>query len=76
MAYDLRKDAAIGTLPIITVNHRHVVVRVEVVLDVQAVPPREDLVTYGTVLRVHAPAMKTILKSTERGVLQAEQSEK
>ena len=70
------RDAAIRTLPVVALDHRHIVVRVEVVLDVQAVPPREDLVTYGTVLRVHAPAMKTILKSTERGVLQAEQSEK
>ena len=71
MAYDLRKDAAIGTLPIITVNHRHVVVRVEVVLDVQAVPPREDLVAERAVLRVHAPAMKTVFEGRERGVLQA-----
>ena len=75
MAYDLRKDAAIGTLPIITVNHRHVVVRVEVVLDVEPIPPREDLVAYCTVLRVHAPAMKTVFEGRERGVLQAEQSE-
>ena len=76
MAYDLRKDAAIGTLPIITVYHRHIRVRVEVVLHVQAIPPREDLITYGTVLRVHAPAMKTVFEGTERGVLQAEQPEK
>ena len=76
MTSERPRDAAIGTLPIITVNHRHVVVRVEVVLDVQAVPPREDLVTYCAVLRVHAPAMKTVFEGRERGVLQAEQSEK
>ena len=57
------RDAAIRTLPVITVYHRHVVVRVEVVLDMEAIPPAEDLVTYCTVLRVHAPSMKTILKS-------------
>ena len=70
------RDAAIRTLPIITVYHRHVVVRVEVVLHVQPIPPREDLVAYGTVLRVHAPAMKTVFEGRERGVLQAEQPEK
>ena len=69
------RDAAIRTLPVVALDHRHIVVRVEVVLDVQAVPPREDLVTYGTVLRVHAPAMKTVFEGRERGVLQAEQSE-
>ena len=57
------RDAAIRTLPIITVYHRHVVVRVEVVLHVQPVPPREDLITYCAVLRVHAPPVEAILKS-------------
>ena len=45
-------------------------------LDMQAVPPAEDLVAYCTVLGVHAPAMKTVFEGRERGVLQAEQSEK
>ena len=70
------RDAAIRTLPIITVYHRHIRVRIEVVLDVQAVPPREDLVTYSTVLRVHAPSMETVFEGRERGILQAEQPEK
>ena len=70
------RDAAIRTLPIITFDHSHVVVRVEVVLHVQAIPPAEDLVTNGTVLRVHAPSMKTVFEGRERGVLQAEQPEK
>ena len=45
-------------------------------LDVQAVPPREDLVAERAVLRVHAPSMETVFEGRERGVLQAEQSEK
>jgi len=63
------RDAAIRTLPVITVDHSHIRVRVEVVLDVQAIPPREDLVAYGTVLRVHAPSMKTVFEGRERGIL-------
>ena len=70
------RDAAIRTLPVVALDHRHVVVRVEVVLHVQPIPPAEDLITYGTVLRVHAPSMKTVFEGRERGVLQAEQSEK
>ena len=70
------RDAAIRTLPVVALDHRHVVVRVEVVLDVQPIPPRKDLITYGTVLGVHAPAMKTVFEGRERGVLQAEQPEK
>ena len=63
------RDAAIRTLPVITVYHRHIRVRIQMMLDVQAVPPAEDLITYGTVLRVHAPAMKTVFEGTERGIL-------
>ena len=70
------RDAAIRTLPVVALNHRHIVVRVQVVLHMEAIPPAEDLITYCTVLRVHAPAMKTVFEGRERGVLQAEQSEK
>ena len=70
------RDAAIRTLPVVALDHGHVVVRVEVVLDVQPVPPREDLVAERAVLRVHAPSMETVFEGRERGVLQAEQPEK
>ena len=69
------RDAAIRTLPVITVYHRHIIIRVEVVLHMEPIPPAEDLITYGTVLGVHAPAMETVFEGRERGVLQAEQSE-
>ena len=70
------RDAAIRTLPIITVYHRHIIIRVQVVLDMEPVPPAEDLVAERAVLRVHAPSMETVFEGRERGVLQAEQSEK
>ena len=63
------RDAAIGTLPVVALDHRHIVVRIEVMLHVEPVPPAEDLITYSAVLRVHAPSMEAILKSTERGIL-------
>ena len=70
------RDAAIRTLPVVALDHRHIRIRIQMMLDVQPVPPAEDLVTYCTVLGVHAPAMKTVFEGRERGVLQAEQSEK
>ena len=70
------RDAAIRTLPVVALDHRHVVVRIQMMLHMEAIPPREDLVTNGTVLRVHAPAMKTVFERRKRGVLQAEQPEK
>ena len=70
------RDAAIRTLPVVALDHRHIRIRVEVVLDMEPVPPREDLVAYGTVLRVHAPAMEAVFERRKSGVLQAEQPEK
>ena len=63
------RDAAIRTLPVVALDHRHIVVRVEVVLDMEAIPPAEDLVTYCTVLRVHAPSMKAVFEGAEGGIL-------
>ena len=63
------RDAAIRTLPIIPVYHRHIRIRIQMMLHMEAIPPAEDLITYGTVLRVHAPSMKTVLEGTEGGIL-------
>ena len=57
------RDAAIRTLPIITVNHRHIRIRIEVVLDMEAIPPREYFITPGAVGGVHAPPVEAVLKS-------------
>ena len=63
------RDAAIRTLPVVALDHGHVVVRIEVVLHMESIPPREDLVAPGTIRRVHAPPVETVLERTEGGVL-------
>ena len=65
------RDAAIRTLPVVALDHRHIIIRIEVVLDMQAIPPTKNLVTERPVLGVHAPPVEAILEGREGRVLQA-----
>ena len=57
------------TFPVVALDHRHVVIRVEMVLHMESIPPREDLVAPRTISRVHAPPVETVLERRKSGIL-------